>query len=111
MRISAKRKSAKYRSTKRKSAKHASKWKSPVRRLPKLPEREKFLIKQFDYKVHESKAKRHSALDKAVAKYGVNHIIWHLSWLRNITAISENKQIFATDTAYVQSLRNKAKPT
>lgn len=75
--------------------------------LPELTEEDKGLLKEFGYKLNLSKEDRYKSLKKAIKQYPINTIIWHLNYLRNITANDTNKDKFKNDMKFVQSLKNE----
>jgi hypothetical protein len=77
--------------------------------LPKLPEEEKGKLRKEGYSLSASKSTRHKALENAVKKHGYNDIIWHLNYMRNISAYEKNKDKFEEDMKFVQGLKRSSK--
>ena len=73
--------------------------------LPALPALEKHLLGAFGYMLKKNIAARHEALKRAVAAHGVNKIIWHLTYIHNITALPANREILDNDRAFVRFLK------
>lgn len=72
--------------------------------LPPLKASEKGLLSKFGYHLHDSDVKRHQSLKKAISAHNKNKIIWHITYIENITAVPKNKSILEKDKKYVQSL-------
>lgn len=63
-----------------------------------LPELDKKLVlRDFGYSLSKPSKERHSALSKAIKATDKNTVIWHLNYLRNISAYKENKDKFSKD--------------
>ena len=75
---------------------------------PKLPEIRR-LLKDFGYSTKEDDQKRQLAIKKAIRKYNVRTIIWHLSLIRNYVKLSQprNYKIYTKDMEYAQSILRK----
>lgn len=68
-----------------------------------LPELDKKLVlREFGYSLSKPSAERHTALNKAIKAKDKNTVIWHLNYLRNISAYKANKDKFSKDLKYVQ---------
>jgi hypothetical protein len=78
-----------------------SKGKGPIL-LPELDK--KLVLRDFGYSLSKPSKERHTALGNAVREKDKNTVIWHLNYLRNISAYKDNKDKFSKDMKYVQSL-------
>jgi hypothetical protein len=80
-----------------------AKKKSPQVYLPKLKQGG---LKKYGYAVHDSLKKRHTALKKAIKRYGASKTIKKLNAIRLLTKNTspKNSKIYAKDLKYVQKL-------
>jgi hypothetical protein len=77
--------------------------------LPTIPPIQREMLRELGYSLADPAEKRREVLKKAVAKHGINTLIWHLNYLRNISAYAENKAKYAEDMEFVRTLRNHYK--